>query len=86
MLSAMGPAEPPFPRPTCVGYCRVSTAEQVQHGWSMEDQEQSIRAWAIAQGLDLLGVFRDAGRSGRSMQHRSGLLAMLELIHHRGVV
>ncbi|MBN8523861.1 MAG: recombinase family protein [Planctomycetes bacterium] len=74
-----------FPRPTCVGYCRVSTTEQAAHGWSIEQQEDSIRAWAAAQGLDLVAVFRDAGRSGRTMQRRSGLLAMLELVHQRGI-
>jgi site-specific DNA recombinase len=74
-----------FPRPTCVGYCRVSTREQADHGWSIEQQEDAIRSWAANQGLDVVAVFRDAGRSGRSMQHRPGLLAMLELIHHGGI-
>ena len=74
-----------FPRPTCVGYCRVSTREQADHGWSIEQQEDAIRSWAANQGLDVVAVFRDAGRSGRSMQHRPGLLAMLELIRLRQV-
>lgn len=74
-----------FPRPTCVGYCRVSTREQADHGWSIEQQEDAIRAWAEAQGLDVVAVCRDAGRSGRSMQHRPGLLTLLELVHHGGI-
>jgi site-specific DNA recombinase len=76
---------PRFPRPTCVGYCRVSTREQAEHGWSIEQQEDAIRAWAANRGLEVAAVFRDAGRSGRSMQHRPGLLAMLEMVHHGGI-
>lgn len=74
-----------FPRPTCVGYCRVSTTEQATHGWSIEQQEDAIRTWAVAQGLELVAVFRDAGRSGRTMHRRSGLRAMLELVQQRGI-
>lgn len=85
MLASMPDSAPLYPRPTCVAYVRVSTNEQVQFGWSLDEQEHAIRAWATAQHLELVGVFRDAGRSGRSMQHRSGLLGMLELVHHRGV-
>ncbi len=85
MLAAVSPTQSTFPRPTCVGYCRVSTAEQAQHGWSIEQQEESIRNWADIQGLQLLGMFRDAGRSGQTMQRRPGLLGLLELVRQRGV-
>ena len=43
MLPPMPDSGPLFPRPTCVAYVRVSTNEQVQFGWSMDEQEQSIR-------------------------------------------
>ncbi len=76
---------PVFPRPTAVGYCRVSTTEQAEHGWSIDQQEQAIRARAAELGLDLVAVFRDAGRSGRTLQRREGLLGLLELVHQRGI-
>lgn len=86
MLSAVPPSTTPrFPRPTCVGYVRVSTTEQAHHGWSIEQQEDAIRAWADAQGLQLVSICRDAGRSGRTMRHRSGLLALLEMVHLGGI-
>ena len=85
MITAVPLPPARFPRPTCVGYTRVSTREQADHGWSIEQQEDSIRSWATNQGLEMVAVFRDAGRSGRSMQHRPGLLAMLELVHHGGI-
>lgn len=74
-----------FPRSTCVGYCRVSTVEQARHGWSIGQQEDAIRARAVRDGLTVLAVFRDAGRSGRTMQGRPGLLALLRLVAQGGV-
>lgn len=47
-----------------VGYCRVSTDEQAQHGVSLDAQESRIRDYAERQGLELLAVIRDEGVSG----------------------
>ncbi|GDY13694.1 hypothetical protein LBMAG53_25720 [Planctomycetota bacterium] len=62
----------------------MSTAEQAEHGWSIDHQEKAIRSWGESQGLHVLGIFRDAGRSGRTMK-RPGLLALLTLMQQRGV-
>ncbi|MCJ2070505.1 recombinase family protein [Methylobacterium sp. J-030] len=48
---------------TC-GYLRVSTDEQAQRGNSLPEQEQVIRAYATAVGLDLVQVLADPGVSG----------------------
>lgn len=45
------------------GYCRVSSAEQVE-GPSLASQEQQIRAYATLKGIDLVEVYQDAGISG----------------------
>jgi DNA invertase Pin-like site-specific DNA recombinase len=76
---------PIFPCPTAVGYCRVSTTEQAEHGWSIDQQEEGIRAWAAAQSLDLVAVYRDSGRSGTSLTRRPGMRALVELVAQRGI-
>jgi DNA invertase Pin-like site-specific DNA recombinase len=45
---------------TAVGYVRVSTPEQAEHGISLEAQEERIRAYAILRGLDLRALVTDA--------------------------
>lgn len=45
-------------------YIRVSTEEQALEGVSLAAQEDRIRAYAAAQGLDLGEVYRDEGVSG----------------------
>ncbi len=46
-----------------VGYCRVSSQEQIE-GTSLKAQEDQIRAYAAMKGLDLGAVLVDAGVSG----------------------
>ncbi len=46
-----------------VGYCRVSSQEQIE-GTSLKSQEDQIRAYAAMKGLDLGAVLVDAGVSG----------------------
>lgn len=47
-----------------VGYARVSTAEQSEHGLSLGDQEHRIREHATANDWDLVAVHVDRGVSG----------------------
>jgi site-specific DNA recombinase len=60
-----------------VGYVRVSTDEQAEHGFGLEVQEQRIRAYCEALGKPLARVYRDDGYSGGTLE-RPGLQAMLE--------
>lgn len=46
-----------------IGYCRVSSQEQVE-GTSLTAQENQIRAYAAMKGLELVDVLVDAGVSG----------------------
>ncbi|MGO9121170.1 MAG: recombinase family protein, partial [Desulfomonilaceae bacterium] len=46
-----------------IGYCRVSSQEQVD-GTSLKSQEEQIRAYCTMKGIDLAGVLVDAAVSG----------------------
>ncbi len=62
-----------------VGYVRVSTREQAEHGLGLEVQERAIRAWAKAGAHRLVAVHRDAGVSGSNgVEDREGLPLALE--------
>ncbi len=52
---------------TAVGYVRVSTDQQRDHGISLQAQTAKIRAQAKATGLRLVDIVSDAGISGKSL-------------------
>ena len=56
-----------------IGYVRVSTEGQATEGVSLEAQEARIKAWAAAQGVELVAVFVDAGLSGSRADNRPEL-------------
>lgn len=60
-----------------VGYIRVSTDEQAEHGHSLEAQETLIRQFAASRGWEVVHIYRDAGLSGRHSR-RPGLAQMIE--------
>jgi DNA invertase Pin-like site-specific DNA recombinase len=63
-----------------VGYVRVSTKQQAK-GESLAAQVEAIEGWAEAEGHELVGVCRDAGRRGAlDAADRPGLLEALEEI------
>lgn len=45
-------------------YCRVSTQEQAEHRTSLAQQERDARKFAGENGVEIVGVFVDAGISG----------------------
>jgi site-specific DNA recombinase len=49
---------------TALGYVRVSTDEQAQHGLGLEAQRQRVRAYCEMKGLHLAAIFEDPGLSG----------------------
>src|SRR3954465_10032472 len=46
------------------GYCRVSTAEQANHGLSLETQQQQITGYAMMKGWQVSEFFVESGVSG----------------------
>ena len=45
-------------------YIRVSTADQAEHGVSLDAQRERLSAYALACGLDVVAVVREEGISG----------------------
>lgn len=67
-----------------VTYARVSTAEQVAMGTSLEDQRTRLRAAVLARAGEHIGHFEDAGVSG-SLARRPGLDALRQEVLQGGV-
>ncbi len=64
-----------------IGYKRVSTTEQVKHGYSLEDQDRAIRAHCRAKGMRLVAMLADEGQSGSNgLDSRQGLAEALARI------
>lgn len=69
-----------------VGYVRVSTSDQAEHGVSLDAQRDRIEAYAKAQGLELTDIFEDH-ISGASTNGRHGLeKAMTTACKHKAVL
>lgn len=62
-----------------VGYCRVSTDKQAEHGQSLEAQQAKLKAMAVVQGAELAEVIVDGGESAGSL-HRPGMERLLHLV------
>jgi len=54
-------------RPLAAIYVRVSTQDQVQHGFSLDAQQDSLQNYAKAIGYDIFKVYRDEGKSAKDM-------------------
>lgn len=61
-----------------IGYVRVSTEDQAEHGVSLDAQRAKIAAYCTANDLDLAEIFEDAGISGKRADTRPGLQSALE--------
>ena len=53
--------------PQCLVYCRVSTEEQADKGYSLDTQEKLCRDFAERTGYRVAGVYRDEGKSGTTL-------------------
>lgn len=55
------------PLKQAIVYCRVSTQEQADSGLGLEAQEQRCRAYCVANGWPIAGLYIDAGISAKSI-------------------
>ncbi|MEI8148341.1 MAG: recombinase family protein, partial [Actinomycetes bacterium] len=55
-----------------VAYCRVSTNEQAEEGYSIEGQAEKMRAYSALHDLGEVTVISDPGLSGKDLK-RPGL-------------
>jgi DNA invertase Pin-like site-specific DNA recombinase len=62
-----------------VGYIRVSTAMQVEHGVSLDAQEARIRQYADLYGLAVTAIERDEGLSSKTLERPGLKLALAHL-------
>src|SRR5258708_27297367 len=67
-----------------IGYVRVSTDKQADHGVSLEAQEAKIRAMAVVQGAELVDLIVDGGESAKNLS-RPGMERLLALVDGRQV-
>ena len=70
-----------------VGYCRVSTEEQVLEGFSLDTQEQEIRRYCQENDIELLNVYIDGGVSAykNAMKDRPQGKFILEHILNKSI-
>jgi len=59
-------------------YIRVSTEEQADEGYSLEAQEERLRAYCEAQGWDVADLYADRGHTGRKISTRSEYKRMMD--------
>lgn len=62
----------------CVGYIRVSTLNQSQHGESLAGQSRIIEEFAERNNYDLINIYADEGISGRTITARPGVQSLIE--------
>jgi site-specific DNA recombinase len=60
-------------------YCRVSTADQANHGVSLDAQRAKLTAYASLFDLEVVEVIEDAGESAKSLR-RPGLQRALDML------
>jgi len=60
----------------CYIYTRVSTVAQTE-GYSLEAQEESLRAYAEYRELQIVGSYCDAGKSGKNIKGRPAFRQMM---------
>lgn len=60
----------------CVLYPRVSTEMQVD-GYSLDGQKNSLKRFAEREEMEIVGIYEDAGKSGKSIEGRPAFQKML---------
>jgi len=65
-------------------YARVSTDEQARSGYSLAQQIEALRAYAVREGYEVLEEIQDAGQSGASLE-RPGMDRVRDLVAAGGV-
>src|SRR5688572_5580610 len=65
-------------------YARVSTAEQARSGYSLPQQLEALRGYALREGYEVLEEVSDPGQSGASLE-RPGMDRVRDLVAAGGV-
>ncbi|MGE6515282.1 recombinase family protein [Lysinibacillus sphaericus] len=59
-------------------YARVSTTEQAEEGYSIDEQERLLTEWCDRNGYIVHEVYADRGISGKSVKNRPALMQLLD--------
>lgn len=59
-------------------YARVSTTEQAEEGYSIDEQERLLTEWCNRNGYIVHEVYADRGISGKSIKNRPALVQLLD--------
>lgn len=59
-------------------YCRVSTIEQAEEGYSIDEQERLLRDWCNKMNYSVYKVYSDRGISGKDIKNRPALRELLK--------
>lgn len=63
----------------CAAYIRVSTAEQMVHGKSLQAQQEYLERYAAEHNMSLVGVYADEGKTARKeLKKRKAIHSLLE--------
>ncbi|MBI2499339.1 recombinase family protein [Candidatus Woesearchaeota archaeon] len=68
----------PIGKPTAAIYVRVSTEDQVRHGYSIIAQEEALRNYCTALGYEVFKVYKDEGKSAKDMKNRPAMQSLLK--------
>lgn len=58
-------------------YTRVSTKEQAEEGYSIDEQEKLLTAYCAQNQIGIYKVYSDKGISGKTMKQRPGVTALM---------
>lgn len=59
-------------------YCRVSTTEQAEEGYSIGEQERLLIEFCNHNGYEIYKTYADKGISGKDIQHRPAIRELLQ--------
>lgn len=59
-------------------YCRVSTTEQAEEGYSIDEQNLKIREYCEKEGHEIYNLYEDRGISGKNITNRPGIKQLLK--------
>ena len=64
-------------------YIRVSTEDQVREGFSLPEQEKRLRAMCEYKGYEIYKVYKDAGISAKTGNHRRAFVELKDVIRYK---
>ena len=59
-------------------YCRVSTIEQAEEGYSIDEQQRLLIEYANKMGYEIYKCYSDRGISGKNIKNRPALKELLK--------